>query len=580
MSGAAGSAGTTAPTNGSASSSGSAAASGASRSGASSATAGPRSVLLDSALNKPLCELLQQRLGLLDEYSKATRELEEATHPIPSPEQQAADAKIELQRLEAVLNASPKVPETLLPPSFRHASGALTPEMKDDLDATVSDLREDKAKLEMLMNEVSKWDSLQKSQRAERDRLFQRVAVSKGASSQHASGVADAQSADSRRLARERAVNLEWEARLDALQLKLIEAQLVLDAKMIHVRASQKRILELRLRIGETALKLMRDRYRAAAETRERSLQKAAASEETKARSTRDPLESLRARHTAELLGLEVLAVKSEQALATSPAPSLHEQRALADRAEAEFAEIKKLLEDGRVSRLDAIRLNNDFRRIGLERDRLLRTEMASVEAQVRFYEDALTSVELALLQDSLHDRFEIDLVRERLPRSRWAAAEALLTDLQQKYEALLARRRDALEKLSERSSLTLQQITRRLGILDEEYGFIRTHIFWVRDQDPIGLGTLEQSGREFKHLVKALLRLTQETLDFDHWSHPSGEFLAACLAVVTLPFGIIRLRLGLRRLGDCVASQPEHDGGRTGSPSHQGGQSGSTHLP
>ncbi len=34
---------------------------------------------------------------------------------------------------------------------------------------------------------------------------------------------------------------------------------------------------------------------------------------------------------------------------------------------------IKKLLEDGNVSRLDAIRLNNEFRRIAPERDRLIK---------------------------------------------------------------------------------------------------------------------------------------------------------------------------------------------------------------
>ena len=49
---------------------------------------------------------------------------------------------------------------------------------------------------------------------------------------------------------------------------------------------------------------------------------------------------------------------------------------------------------------------------------------MATVEAQLQFYEDALTNVEIELLQDSLHDRFEHDLLRERVspragPRAR-----------------------------------------------------------------------------------------------------------------------------------------------------------------
>ena len=57
----------------------------------------------------------------------------------------------------------------------------------------------------------------------------------------------------------------------------------------------------------------------------------------------------------------------------------------------------------------------------------------------------------------------------------------------------MLVRRRSVLEQLNDCTAQTLDQIARRLAILDEEYGFIRTHIFWVRDQEPIGLGTITQ---------------------------------------------------------------------------------------
>ena len=67
-------------------------------------------------------------------------------------------------------------------------------------------------------------------------------------------------------------------------------------------------------------------------------------------------------------------------------------------------------------------------------------------------------------------------------------------------------RRRVALEKLSERASHTLQQVVRRLGILDEEYGFIRTQIFWVRDQDPIGLSDLLARGPRIQLSAQGLV--------------------------------------------------------------------------
>ena len=129
-----------------------------------------------------------------------------------------------------------------------------------------------------------------------------------------------------------------------------------------------------------------------------------------------------------------------------------------------------------------------------------------------------------------MHERFEHDLLRERLPPSRWAEGEALLAEFERKHRALLVRRRASLERLNDRTAQTLDQISRRLAILDEEYGFIRTHIFWVRDQEPIGLGTITQAARELKHLVKALAHMAQETIRPRHWGRRSAEFVAAAL--------------------------------------------------
>jgi hypothetical protein len=303
---------------------------------------------------------------------------------------------------------------------------------------------------------------------------------------------------------------------------------------------------QARIQILQRALALMQSRYRAAAERQERELKEKAAHEENMALRSEDPLERFRAKQLAELLKLEVQVVKDEQAEATSPPPSLDEQRSLADHTEADFARIKELVDDGQVSRLDAIRLNNEFRRIGPERDRLLRNEMAIIEARLQTYEDALTNAELELFQDSLTDRFRHDLMRERLPRLRWSEGEALLTELEQKHRALLVRRRAALERLTHGTAQTLDQIARRLSILDEEYGFIRTHIYWVRDQEPIGLATLGQAAREFPHVVRALLRLAQEAV-MPRERRASAEFVTAALAALILPFGLVRLRRSLR---------------------------------
>ena len=96
------------------------------------------------------------------------------------------------------------------------------------------------------------------------------------------------------------------------------------------------------------------------------------------------------------------------------------------------------------------------------------------------------------------------------------------------------------------------KQIARRLSILDQEYGFIRTQIFWVRDQDPLAFGTFWQGAREVNILLKAVLRLAQETTKPNLWGRPSAEFMAMSLAVLLLPVPVMKLR---RTLGGMIES-------------------------
>jgi hypothetical protein len=529
------------------------------------AGAGPTSTTVpttttESAADKQLRELLQERLRLLDEYDKAAASFKKAAHPEPNPEQRANDARGELVRLQAQLAQAAKHPEVLLPPAFSGpganagARPAVSAEIKEALEATTGEVKEYKAKLESLRTEVANWEGLQNARRADRDKLFQVVAAMKarGADREEPkvpSSATSSSSAPARRLVRERQVNAEWKSRAEAMRLQTVEAQIALEAKLVGVRELAVQVGQLKVQVAEKTLELMQGRYNAAAEQQERVLKEKAAAEESKARRSDDPLERFRAHRQSDLLELEAQVVKLEQALATAPPPSLEEQRSLADHTETDFALIKELLDDGQISRLDAIRLNNDFRRIGPERDRLLRNELAIAEARLQYYEDALTGVEIELLQDSLHDRYEHDMLRERLSPSRWAEGEAMVAGLERSHRAMLVRRRTVLERLNDCTAQTLDQITRRLAILDEEYGFIRTHIFWVRDQEPIGLGTITQGARECQHVAKALMRLAQESANPQHWGRRSAEFVSAAMAALVLPIGLIRLRRMLRSL-------------------------------
>ena len=316
-----------------------------------------------------------------------------------------------------------------MPPPFNIPTTGVTEaalgEMKQAIEAAKNDLKSWQSKLEAAHAEAAKTGSNAAALRAERDKLFRSVAALKAKGQEREKAVTAAKTAEERQLARERLTNAKLEARVEDLRLKILEATQGRETSLAEVRQLNERVVDAQVQVSRKLLDQMQRRYRVLAESQQRDLQRAAATEENKAQQSDDPLDRYRARRLAELLELEAQVVKHEQSLATSSRPSLEEERALADRAESEFAQIKQLLDDGNVSRLDALRLNNDFRRIGPERDGLLRNELSSIETQLQYFENMLTGVELELIEDSLADQAEHDALLERLaPATAYAGQE------------------------------------------------------------------------------------------------------------------------------------------------------------
>ena len=90
----------------------------------------------------PLAERIRRRLALA---------LQKATHPEPSPAQQAAEAREELLRLRQALSQSDQKVDKLLPPLFRErsvkVSSSLGSEMKDAIEV-------DRQRVERLENQA------------------------------------------------------------------------------------------------------------------------------------------------------------------------------------------------------------------------------------------------------------------------------------------------------------------------------------------------------------------------------------------------------------------------------------------
>jgi potassium efflux system protein len=504
---------------------------------------------------KGLRDALEERLRWLGAWDDAVKARREAEHPEPSPERLSADCRTDIEHVKTLLEQAAKDEAALLPPTFRAASASAVPtettlaEMKEAIDEAQADLKEWAEKLERLKaspahQAVSRVTTI----RSERDKTHQRVATLAARRAEREAAVSSAKSTADRDLAAERLTNFLWETRVEDERLQGLEARITLEGKLAEVAEFQLRQANAHALLAKKTLDVMQARYRSAADRIEKALKQKAADEARRAAKANDPLERFRATRWAQLLRLEAQITQYKNAWGASPFPSLEEEKKEADAADTDFANIRKLLDDGRVSHLDALRLNNDFLRIGPARDRLLRRDLAAATNQVTVYENALSEVELALVSDSRDDHLEYEALLERLPASQHAEAKALSDELDARHAKLLAEKRDVLVKLASRAEQTHDQVVRRLKTLDDQYGFIRTHLILVRDREPLGLSTVWQAERELSRLGPALARLASEACERASWGRVSAEFAVGLAGVLGLPWPLRRLRRALDR--------------------------------
>ncbi|AGA30721.1 mechanosensitive ion channel domain-containing protein [Singulisphaera acidiphila] len=504
---------------------------------------------------KALKVVLEDRIALLTAIEEAAKALDEAKNPKKTPESLAAEWKADLERLTTQLKQSAGQPDDLLPSVFRKSTGkvasnAILSEMNEAIDGVRSDLKKWQSRLDKFQSNAARKSAHPLTAlQAERDAIQQRVAALPPRQAEREAELADSKTEDERLLATERLVNIGWETRVENERLQAQEAKITLQSKLTDLEVLDQQVCDAHARKAAKTLELMQARFKLLTDRQEDQLKREAASEQALAAKSVDPLERYKSRGKATLLELEAQALKYEKALAASSTPSLEEQTSLANRAITDFENIKRLLDDDLISQLDALRLNNDFRRIGPQRARIESGDLKQAAWWSTHYDNALTSVELDQFNDRRNDEYEHETLLEQIPRSRWPEAKVIFAEHDRQHELLLARNRAVLEKLARRAEQTHAQVVRRLRTLDDQYGFIRTHIFWLRDQEPIGLATLVQAKRETFLVGKSLIRLAQEAGDRRLWGRISVEFVTGLLGLLILVLPLLRLRKRLLRM-------------------------------
>jgi hypothetical protein len=496
-----------------------------------------------------LREVFKSRERLILDWEKTVKARQAVLNTEPTPEGEAAELKTALERLKVGLSRAKTDPSSILPEPFRNTS---TPKVDEALKDAVDDAQDavENVSKELATQAASpgrKVSTPLAAAKAEREETRKRIAALGPRAVDAEAALGAASSAEGRELARERMVNLDWETKLEAERLREVEARIDLETRREAVSAVKVQVLNVKLELAKATDDLVKARYAEWLARKNAELDRAEAFEKARAEHEADPLERYKARRNQELSAQTKLFNAREAESKATPLVALAEQTARANKAAEDFEKLKKLVESGRSSALVAQRLNNSFRRLAAERGSISRNELAQVNGLLAKYEGELTAVELDLINDERGDRELRDALLASLPEGRWGDARKVFGETERAHRKMLEKRQAILTSLEEQTEKTRQEVMRRLRILDEQHAFVRTHLFWVRDAQPIGAASADQIRREGQDLGRTLLSIAAEPWSRSNWSRVSPEFVVATLGLFAFPYGLYRARKALR---------------------------------
>lgn len=513
----------------------------------------------DGGLIKGMRALLQDRQRHLQARDEAVKLRAEAELKDDSGKG-FDDDEVDLERNRALLARSAEAPDALLPDAFypgdpQAAGKVVLDDLKRAIDEARLEVRDHTTKLDELRRGSGRAGTRRLAGlRNQRDAAQQRQAALAARPALSNQGQAPPDS-EARELDRQRQINANWEARAAAERLGALEAMIAREVRVTDSTTLALNAQESRLSVADARLRRMQECYLAHVKSRQTDLQKAAAVAKAESDRAVDPVDRHRALRNAQLLVLEAAVIKHEHALSASTNATLLDQINRADRAVANLADLRQVVADDRPSALVAARLKNDFRRIEAERESVAREELPRETALLAGLVDALTEAQLDLADEARDGRFELDAFLETLPVERRAAAGAICREIEQRHRAILERKRMAVEGLAARTEATQVQIRRRLAALDQQYAFIRTQLFWVRDADPIGLATVRRARIEVGRVARSIARLAEQEPGPSPLAgrDPAGTtvgFILAAFAAVILPLPMAVGRRALRKRG------------------------------
>ena len=216
-----------------------------------------------------------------------------------------------------------------------------------------------------------------------------------------------------------------------------------------------------------------------------------------------------------------------------------------------ELAGFRELLKQAGASRTAADRIKLTLRQLKLRRRVLSRPLRPDFSQTINGYRDRRFAIEDTLF--SIRDRWKegVEAGSAQLPEGEKAAFKAATADLRTRYRAALQDEKGLLTeaiRLGQQIQITLLA---RMDTLNALERFIRSRVFWLRDDKPVGVDVLKPIGSEIGKL--ALWSGKIASAEMTTWL---AEMLRSPVAIfyglvlfIALPAGLFYARQRLRRI-------------------------------
>ncbi len=216
-----------------------------------------------------------------------------------------------------------------------------------------------------------------------------------------------------------------------------------------------------------------------------------------------------------------------------------------------ELAGFRELLKQAGASRRAADRIKRTLQQLKLRRRVLSRPFRPGFSQTLNEYRDRRFVIEDTLF--SIRDRWKegVEAAMAQLPEGEKATFKAGTADLLARYRTALQDEKGLLTeaiRLGQQIQITLLA---RMDTLNELERFIRSRVFWLRDDKPLGVEVIKPIGSEIRNLALWSRKIVSAEMTAwlaDNLRSPVAIFYGLIL-FIALPVGLFYARQRLRRV-------------------------------